>query len=52
MASIISSLISGFKTLSMLYDYFNKRLDREIQEVGADKVKKYEKLIEGKLSKP
>ena len=32
-----------------LYDYFNKRLDREIKEVGAEKVAKYEKMIEGKI---
>jgi hypothetical protein len=33
-----------------LYDYFNKRLDREIKEVGAEKVAKYEKMIEARMN--
>ena len=41
----ISKIHSTFK----LYDYFNKRLDREIKEVGAEKVAKYEKMIEGMI---
>ena len=41
--------ISKIHNTCKLYDYFNKRLDREIKEVGAEKVAKYEKMIEGMI---
>ena len=32
-----------------LYDYFNRRLDREVLKIGTDKVDYYEKLINKRI---